>query len=230
LVILVLQASLTFAELLPVPLDRWYCPLVDTEYDLRWSGSRDCIIIIVPSNHCVALSPLSRASLDPAAETVLIGPPRAGMESFLFHSLIPIKLPQKLLTCCGWRQTRLATIQRASMERVSTQLKPFRPENPLEKASTIPSPCIIDPRIARLENERVFAHTWQCCRTRGSGSREGPILHCRLGDEPIVVVRGEMPYCAHFYNVCRITLAAVVTEVQGCAKQFRCPSTAGHTE
>jgi choline monooxygenase len=110
------------------------------------------------------------------------------------------------------------------MERsVASLLSLYHPEDPLECASTIPSPWYFDPRIARLENEKVFAHTWQVAG-RGDQVREkGQFFTTQLGEEPILVARGEDGLLRAFYNVCRHHAAAVVTEPQGCAKQFRCP-------
>jgi choline monooxygenase len=93
----------------------------------------------------------------------------------------------------------------------------------LEKASTIPSPWYFDPRIARLEIERVFAHTWQVAGRVDQVCERGEFFTVELGDEPIVVARGEDGVLRGFYNVCRHHAAAVVTEAQGRAKQFRCP-------
>src|SRR5713101_6687577 len=110
------------------------------------------------------------------------------------------------------------------MERsVESLLNLYRPENPLEKASTIPSPWYFDTRIARLENERVFAHSWQVAGRVDQVREKGQFFTAELGDEPIVVARGEDGVLRAFYNVCRHHAAAVVTEPQGCAKQFRCP-------
>jgi len=110
------------------------------------------------------------------------------------------------------------------MERnVDSLLKLYKPENPLEKASTIPSPWYFDERIARLENERVFAHSWQVAGRADQVRGKGQFFTTQLGDEPIVVARGEDGVLRGFYNVCRHHAAAVVTEMQGCAKQFRCP-------
>src|SRR5437879_13530868 len=44
-----------------------------------------------------------------------------------------------------------------------------------------------------------------------------------MGGDPIVGERGEGDQLRAVYNVCRQHAAAVVTEAQGCAKQFRCP-------
>jgi choline monooxygenase len=110
------------------------------------------------------------------------------------------------------------------MERsVESLLKLYQPENPLEKASTIPSPWYFDARIARLENEQVFAHAWQVAGRVDQVREKGQFFTTELGDEPIVVARGEDGVLRAFYNVCRHHAAAVVTELQGCAKQFRCP-------
>jgi choline monooxygenase len=110
------------------------------------------------------------------------------------------------------------------MERsVASLLNLYNPENPLERASTIPSPWYFDARIARLENERVFAHAWQVAGRVDQVREKGQFFTAELGDEPIVVTRGEDGKLRAFYNVCRHHAAAVVTEAQGCAKQFRCP-------
>ena len=110
------------------------------------------------------------------------------------------------------------------MERsVDSLLNLYRPENPLEKASTIPSPWYFDPRIARLENERVFAHAWQVAGRLDQVREKGQFFTVELGEEPILVARGEDGLLRGFYNVCRHHAAAVVTESQGSARQFRCP-------
>lgn len=110
------------------------------------------------------------------------------------------------------------------MERsVTSLLNLYHPEDPLEKASTIPSPWYFDPRIARLENERVFAQNWQVAGRLDQVKEKGQFFTVELGEEPIVVARGEDGVLRAFYNVCRHHAAAVVTEAQGCARQFRCP-------
>src|SRR5262245_30759765 len=110
------------------------------------------------------------------------------------------------------------------MERsVTSLLNLYRPEDPLEKASTIPSPWYFDQRIARLENERVFANNWQVAGRLDQVKEKGQFFTVELGEEPIVVARGEDGVLRAFYNVCRHHAAAVVTESSGCARQFRCP-------
>ncbi len=110
------------------------------------------------------------------------------------------------------------------MERsVASLLSLYQPENSLDNAWTIPSPWYFDNRIARLEAERVFAHTWQVAGRADQVSQKGQFFTVQLGDEPVVGARGEDGVLRAFYNVCRHHAAAVVTEESGCAKQFRCP-------
>src|SRR5258707_15254702 len=110
------------------------------------------------------------------------------------------------------------------MERsLSSLLNLYNPNDPLEKAWTIPSPWYFDPGIARLEQESVFANTWQVAGRLDQVAKKGDFFTTDLGGEPIVVARGDDGTLRAFYNVCRHHAAAVVTEAQGCGKQFRCP-------
>ncbi|MDP9337612.1 MAG: aromatic ring-hydroxylating dioxygenase subunit alpha [Acidobacteriota bacterium] len=106
---------------------------------------------------------------------------------------------------------------------VRTLLSLYNPENPLDHASTIPSPWYFDENIAELENSAVFGKTWQVVGRADQVQGLGQFLTADIAGEPIVVVRGDDSQLRAFYNVCRHHAAAVVTEPQGCAKQFRCP-------
>ena len=106
---------------------------------------------------------------------------------------------------------------------VRTLLNLYKPEDPLDHASTIPSPWYFDEAIADLENASVFGKTWQVVGRINQVEKPGQFLTADVAGEPIVVVRGEDSRLRAFYNVCRHHAAAVVTEPQGCAKQFRCP-------
>jgi choline monooxygenase len=106
---------------------------------------------------------------------------------------------------------------------VRSLLDLYNPNNPLEHASTIPSPWYFDTGLAELENTAVFGKTWQAVGRADQVQQPGQFLTADIAGEPIVVVRGEDSQLRAFYNVCRHHAAAVVTEAQGCAKQFRCP-------
>jgi choline monooxygenase len=106
---------------------------------------------------------------------------------------------------------------------VRSLLELYNPNNPLDHASTIPSPWYFDEGIAELENSDVFGKTWQAVGRADQVEKPGQFLTADIAGDPIVVVRGEESQLRAFYNVCRHHAAAVVTEAQGCAKQFRCP-------
>jgi choline monooxygenase len=99
----------------------------------------------------------------------------------------------------------------------------YNPHDPLDEAWTIPAPWYRDARIADLERASVFSTTWQVVGRLDQVRGNGQFFTADLAGEPIVVARGEDSQLRAFYNVCRHHAAAVVTEPQGCAKQFRCP-------
>src|SRR5579863_9425053 len=99
----------------------------------------------------------------------------------------------------------------------------YHPHDPLEEAWTIPAPWYFDERIAALERASVFSATWQVVGRTDQVRDNGQFFTAELAGEPLVVARGEDAHLRAFYNVCRHHAAAVVTEPQGCAKQFRCP-------
>jgi choline monooxygenase len=110
------------------------------------------------------------------------------------------------------------------MERnVHDILNLYNPNDSLDHAWTIPSPWYFDPAIARLEQDNVFATTWQAVGRVDQVQKKGEFFTADIGGEPLVVARGEDGVLRAFYNVCRHHAAAVVTEAQGCAEQFRCP-------
>ena len=99
----------------------------------------------------------------------------------------------------------------------------YNPNDPLERASTIPAPWYRDPRIEELERANVLSATWQVAGRLDQVRDQGHFFTADVAGEPIVVVRAGDGHLRAFYNVCRHHAAAVVTETQGCAKQFRCP-------
>lgn len=99
----------------------------------------------------------------------------------------------------------------------------YNPRDPLESASTIPAPWYFDQRLADLELAGVFAATWQIVGRLDQLREKGQFFTAEIGREPLIVARGEDGILRAFYNVCRHHAAAVVTEPQGCARQFRCP-------
>ena len=99
----------------------------------------------------------------------------------------------------------------------------YNPHDPLEEAWTIPAPWYFDEGIAELERASVFGRTWQVLGRVDQVRDNGQFFTADLSGEPLVVARGDDGQLRAFYNVCRHHAAAVVTEAQGSAKQFRCP-------
>jgi choline monooxygenase len=103
-------------------------------------------------------------------------------------------------------------------------VRSYDPNAPLAEASTIPASWYVDPRIAALERHGVFGRSWQCAGRLDLVLEPGQYFTCELaGGEPVVVVRGADGVVRGFFNVCRHHAAAVVTEPEGSAAQFRCP-------
>lgn len=110
------------------------------------------------------------------------------------------------------------------MERnVRDLLNLYNAQDPLDRAWTIPSPWYFDANIAELEQQSVFGRSWQVAGRIDPVKEKGNFFTADVAGEPIVVARGDDGVLRAFFNVCRHHAAAVVTEAQGCAKQFRCP-------
>jgi choline monooxygenase len=70
----------------------------------------------------------------------------------------------------------------------------------------------------------VFRRSWQYAGRVDQLRAPGHYVACELPcGEPVVVVRGQDEQLRGFFNVCRHHAAAVVTDAQGTARQFRCP-------
>jgi choline monooxygenase len=94
---------------------------------------------------------------------------------------------------------------------------------PLPRASTIPAPWYVDPRIAERERLNVFSKTWQLVARTDQLQNPGQFISTTVAGEPIVVVRGNDGVLRAFYNVCRHHAAAVVTQPCGVASILHCP-------
>ena len=107
---------------------------------------------------------------------------------------------------------------------VAEIIRSYRPDLPLDRASTIPAAWYVDPRVLDLELRTVFARSWQLAGRASQTRVPGRFVSCELpGGEPIVVVRGSDERLRGFFNVCRHHAAAVVTAPEGTASHLRCP-------
>src|SRR5258707_4778687 len=89
------------------------------------------------------------------------------------------------------------------MERdIRELLNLYNPNDPLDHAWTIPSPWYFEPRVGELEQQSVFAKTWQVVGRADQVRGKGGFFTAGLGEEPIVVVRGEDGALPGFFYVC----------------------------
>jgi choline monooxygenase len=93
----------------------------------------------------------------------------------------------------------------------------------LEAAYTIPAPWYLDPRIAELERERVFAGNWIAVGRADQVAASGQFFTVDLAGEPLVAVRGADGELRAFFNVCRHHAAAVASAPCGTVQHLRCP-------
>ncbi len=93
----------------------------------------------------------------------------------------------------------------------------------LPDAYTIPAPWYTDPRIAQLELQNVFSHTWQSVGRTEQVEKPGQYVTASVAGEPIVAVRGGDGILRAFYNVCRHHAMTVMNEPCGHAQHMRCP-------
>jgi phenylpropionate dioxygenase-like ring-hydroxylating dioxygenase large terminal subunit len=79
-----------------------------------------------------------------------------------------------------------------------------------------------DQEIWGLEQERIFARTWQYIGHAGMVERPGDFFTARAGRIPIVVTRAEDDETRAFVNVCRHR-GSIVAEGAGNRKTLQCP-------
>jgi phenylpropionate dioxygenase-like ring-hydroxylating dioxygenase large terminal subunit len=92
----------------------------------------------------------------------------------------------------------------------------------LERGRTLPASWYSDADVLRLEQERIFRHSWQYAGVVTDVAEPGSFFTCRAGDVPVVVVRGRDGELRSFVNVCRHRGHEVV---QGCGRRetLQCP-------
>ncbi|MDW8244499.1 MAG: aromatic ring-hydroxylating dioxygenase subunit alpha [Thermogemmata sp.] len=107
-------------------------------------------------------------------------------------------------------------------ERLRSLLADYDPDRPLSRAWTLPKEWYLDPAVAELEREVIFARTWQAVGRRELVQDTGQYLTFDVAGEPVVVVRGEDGQLRAFINVCRHKAARVCTAEHGQSSKLRC--------
>jgi choline monooxygenase len=99
----------------------------------------------------------------------------------------------------------------------------YNPNDPLDRASTIPSSWYTDKNLYERELQTVFSNTWQYAARKDQLGAPGRYVTTDIAGEPLVITRGTDNVLRAFFNVCRHHAAAVMTEPEGQAAQLRCP-------
>jgi choline monooxygenase len=88
-------------------------------------------------------------------------------------------------------------------------------------AWSLPASYYTNPAVAQIENEKIFARSWQVVGHRDQVTKAGDYFTTELGGEPLLVTRGEDRRVRGFYNICRHRAGP---PAQGCGsrKLFRC--------
>ena len=90
-------------------------------------------------------------------------------------------------------------------------------------ARTLPGRFYHDPAIWQLEQERLFARLWVCIgRTDQLPAAAGHYRTVRVGDESVLVLRGEDGGLRAFLNVCRHRGAQLCPGERGQARALQC--------
>ncbi|HEX2045184.1 MAG TPA: aromatic ring-hydroxylating dioxygenase subunit alpha, partial [Gaiellaceae bacterium] len=97
-----------------------------------------------------------------------------------------------------------------------------RLEEELAAGATLPADWYDDPAILRLEQERIFARSWQYAGRAELVAEPGSFFACFAGRIPLVVVRDGAGELRAFVNVCRHR-GHVVAEGAGRRETLQCP-------
>jgi choline monooxygenase len=81
----------------------------------------------------------------------------------------------------------------------------------------------VDPESLEREQQAIFARTWQLAGHIADVATSGRYLTAHVGDESVLVVRGEDGQLRAFRNVCRHRAARLREGRGDCGKALRCP-------
>jgi choline monooxygenase len=99
--------------------------------------------------------------------------------------------------------------------------RPIAVDDRLSQASTIPSWCYTEPSTIGIENDRIFARTWQFVGREEQVASPGSYFTAEVASEPVLVVRGGDGVLRALSNVCRHR-AGPVAKGEGSCGAFRC--------
>jgi phenylpropionate dioxygenase-like ring-hydroxylating dioxygenase large terminal subunit len=88
--------------------------------------------------------------------------------------------------------------------------------------TTLPYAWYADPSVLRLEQERIFARSWQYAARADQVAAPGQFAAVTVGHLPVVLVRGRDGELRGFVNVCRHR-GSVLCEGEGRRETIQCP-------
>ena len=86
---------------------------------------------------------------------------------------------------------------------------------PLAEARTLPRPVYFSPAVHALEQRAIFGRMWLCAGREEYLDGPGSYLTQPIGDERVLVIRGEDGALRAFFNVCRHRGARLIEEPCG---------------
>ncbi|AMA72220.1 MULTISPECIES: aromatic ring-hydroxylating oxygenase subunit alpha [Aneurinibacillus] len=87
---------------------------------------------------------------------------------------------------------------------------------------TIPYYLYTDPNVLRVEQEKIFAKSWQFVGHISQLANQGDYFTCEVAGEPIIVVRGKDEEIRAFYNVCPHRATKLEKKEEGNRKVLQC--------
>jgi Rieske 2Fe-2S family protein len=91
-------------------------------------------------------------------------------------------------------------------------------------AMTLPGHYYTDPAILHEETEKIFLSMWTCAGREDEIPEPGDYITRQIGNENIIIVRGEDRKARAFYNNCRHRGTRICNERSGRVKgSFQCP-------
>jgi choline monooxygenase len=95
-------------------------------------------------------------------------------------------------------------------------------EHSLEDGWTLPASWYVEPEVAVLERDRLFARAWTYAGPAEWVTEPGSYFAAHIGHVPVAVVRGSDGVLRGLVNVCRHR-GHLVVEGTGCRETLQCP-------
>lgn len=93
----------------------------------------------------------------------------------------------------------------------------------LEQGLTLPASLYSDPEVHRLEQERIFARSWQYASHISALEHPGDYVVTSAGEIPVIITRTKAGELRGFVNACRHRLHPLATESGSCKGLLQCP-------